>query len=287
MVQLHTQDIKTTEILGWEGVHLFHFMSSSCSQKVRVFLNLKGIAWESHLIDISQGENFTPWYLGINPRGLVPTLVIDGEVHIESNDIMQLLDDRFADNKLIPEGVEVAVGALLRHEDDLHLDLRTITFRYTQPRGKAPKSEQDLKNYKAGGTGTVEGVPDSRKKIEIDFWQAVARDGITDTAIQKSASRFLGALNELDKKLAAHPYLLGEALSVLDIAWCIYVNRLVRCGYPLERLHGNVNAWFRPLRERPEFAKEMIVPPEIQKSVDANHLQQKQDGTSFVEVAGL
>jgi len=131
LVQLHTQDIKTTEILGWEGVHLFHFMSSSCSQKVRVFLNLKGIAWESHLIDISQGENFTPWYLGINPRGLVPTLVIDGEVHIESNDIMQLLDERFANNKLIPEGVEVAVGALLRHEDDLHLDLRTITFRYT------------------------------------------------------------------------------------------------------------------------------------------------------------
>jgi len=39
------------------------------------------------------GENFTDWYLGINPRGLVPTLVADGEVHIESNDIITLLEE--------------------------------------------------------------------------------------------------------------------------------------------------------------------------------------------------
>ena len=48
MVQLLDSDIKTREVLDWKGVHLIHYMGSSCSQKVRIFLNLKGIDWESH-----------------------------------------------------------------------------------------------------------------------------------------------------------------------------------------------------------------------------------------------
>ena len=40
MVQLLDSDIKTREVLDWEGVHLIHYMMSSCSQKVRIFLNL-------------------------------------------------------------------------------------------------------------------------------------------------------------------------------------------------------------------------------------------------------
>jgi len=43
MVQLVESDIKTREVLDWKGVHVLHFMGSSCSQKLRVFLNLKGI----------------------------------------------------------------------------------------------------------------------------------------------------------------------------------------------------------------------------------------------------
>src|SRR5436190_16062106 len=78
MVQLVESDIKTREVLDWKGVHVLHFMGSSCSQKLRVFLNLKGIPWESHHVDLIANENFRPWFLGINPRGLVPVLVHDG-----------------------------------------------------------------------------------------------------------------------------------------------------------------------------------------------------------------
>ena len=52
MVQLADGDIKTREVLGWKGVHVLHFMGSSCSQKLRIFLNLKGIPWQSHPIDL-------------------------------------------------------------------------------------------------------------------------------------------------------------------------------------------------------------------------------------------
>jgi Glutathione S-transferase, N-terminal domain len=102
MVQLVDSDIKTREVLDWKGVHVLHFMGSSCSQKLRIFLNLKGIKWESHLVDLFTNENFLPWFLGINPRGLVPVLVHDGAVHIESNDIIQYLEQKFPTPKLIP-----------------------------------------------------------------------------------------------------------------------------------------------------------------------------------------
>ena len=142
MVQLIESDIQTKEVLDWKGLHLFHFASSSCSQKTRVSLNLKNINWHSHLVDLGASENCTEYYLGINPRGLVPTLVHDGEVHIESNDILTLLDERFPNVRLIPSGMEDQVAVLLHHEDDLHLDLRTLTFRFTQPRGKEPRSKR-------------------------------------------------------------------------------------------------------------------------------------------------
>ncbi len=75
MVQLVDSDIKTREVLGWKGIHVLHFAGSSCSQKLRVFLNLKGIEWQSHPVDLPNYENMQPWFLGINPRGLVPVLV--------------------------------------------------------------------------------------------------------------------------------------------------------------------------------------------------------------------
>jgi glutathione S-transferase len=130
MVQLIDADIKTREVLAWRGVHVLHYMGSSCSQKLRIFLNLKNIKWESHLVDLFTNENYSEWFLGINPRGLVPVLVHDGTVHIESNDIIAYLEERFREPRLIPADTANEMAALLKHEDDLHLDLRTLSFRF-------------------------------------------------------------------------------------------------------------------------------------------------------------
>ena len=287
MVQLLETDIRTRDVLGWKGVHLFHFHGSSCSQKTRIVLNLKGVEWEAHPIDLPRGENLSARFLGINPRGLVPTLVVDGEVHIESNDIVTLLDRRFPAPRLIPEGREADMAGLLRHEDDLHHDLRTISFRFTQPRPRAPKSAEALADYRAGGSGTVLGDRDPDKAAEIAYWERIARDGITDEAIRASAARFRRSFEELDRRLGAAPYILGAQMSMADIAWFIYVNRLDLCGYPVERLHPDLFAWFRPLRERPEFAREVAVPPAIRTAIDENHRRQRAAGKTLIDVAGL
>ncbi|MEE2760326.1 MAG: glutathione S-transferase family protein [Pseudomonadota bacterium] len=285
MVKLADRDIATREVLDWRGLHLFHFKGSSCSQKTRIFLNLKDIDWESHPLDLGAGENHTYYFLGINPRGLVPCLIFEGEVHIESNDIMTMLDVRYPERKLIPQGREDKMAALLHHEDELHLDLRTITFRFTQPRGRTPRSQERLVQFRSGGTGTVHGVADPNKQREIDFWERINRDGITDEAIRVSAGKFRDALDNLDKTLEESVNLLDDNLSILDIAWFIYVNRLKLCGYPTAQLHPHVETWFQRLYGRDEFRREVPIDPKIQAAIDENHRRQAEAGNTLTEVA--
>lgn len=287
MVQLVDSDIKTREVLGWKGVHVLHFMGSSCSQKLRIFLNLKGIPWESHVVDLHGNENFRPWFLGINPRGLVPVLVYDGAVHIESNDIITHLEKAFPELRLIPPGYENEVAALLEHEDHLHLDLRTLSFRFVFAPPGPPKPAEALQSYAANGSGTVQGTADRDKAVQIEFWQRAAREGFPDDRARASAQKFRAAFDALDRRLAAQPYLMGDTLSVLDIAWFIYANRLSLGGYPLARLHPRVQTWFETLRGRPEFAKEVAMPPEAVQRIEATRRAHAQAGKTMEQVAGF
>ena len=287
MVQLLDSDIKTREVLDWKGIHLIHYTRSSCSQKVRIFLNLKGIDWESHTIDLSANENVEPWFLGINPRGLVPVLVHDGAVHIESNDTIQYLETIFPEPRLIPVGHEKEVAALLKHEDDLHLDLRTLSFRFVFNRPGAPKTPEQLMKYRTNGTGTVRGQKDGDRDIQLEWWERAAKEGYTDERTRAAAHKFRAEFDALEKTLAQHPYLLGQDLTVLDIAWFIYAHRLSLAGYPFARLHPRVDAFVQKLRARPEFVKEVATPPEFDAHLAATRKAQLQAGKSLVMVAGF
>ena len=167
MVQLVDSDIKTREVLGWNGVHVLHFAGSSCSQKLRIFLNLKGIPWQSHPIDLPSNENFRPWFLGINPRGLVPVLVHDGAVHIESNDIIQYLEQKFPTPKLDPgrprergRGAAPARGRSASRPSHLELPLRVRAARTAEARRGAQELRRKRLGHRAGPAGPRQADPD-------------------------------------------------------------------------------------------------------------------------------
>jgi glutathione S-transferase len=278
MVQLIDADIRTREVLDWKGLHVFHHPVSSCSQKLRIFLNMKGVPWHSHPVDLFGNENLTPYFLGINPRGLVPVLVDDGAVHIESNDILLHIEERFPEPRLIPPGMTEEMARLLRFEDDLHLDLRTLSFRFLFAPPHSPKSDDDLDRYATTGSGTVGGEKDAHIDREIGFWKVLAAHGITDDAARASAAKFHDAFAELETRLAISPYLLGDSFSLLDIAWIVYTQRLRLSGYPLERLHPRLGAWLAEHAERPEIAREITLPHEMapmiaerQQAIAARH----------------
>ena len=76
-------------------IELYHGLPSTCSKKVRLVLYEKGLPFKSHLMDLRKFEQHAPDYLKLNPGGVVPTLVHDGAVIIESSVIMEYLEDAF------------------------------------------------------------------------------------------------------------------------------------------------------------------------------------------------
>ena len=253
-MRIPDDEIRTVEVRQWRGVHLLHFSESSCSQKVRIMLREKGIPWESHPVDLARQQHVTPWFLGINPRGVVPALVHDGVVHVESNDILEYLDERVASaaEPFFPQNDRERriVRASLELEDSLHMDLRTITMGFLAPASLARKSPKTLEAYER------DGAPDPKRDAEVAWWRRFAEVGIPDADARASAAAFGRAFDQLDTRLAGEPWLLGERISVLEIAWFISVHRLVLAAYPLER-HPHLRAHYERLLERPGFAAEV------------------------------
>lgn len=287
MVQLDDGDIHTREVLDWRGLHILHGQMSSCSQKLRIFLNLKGIDWQGHEINLAESETYGAWFRGINPRALVPVLVWDGAVHIESNDILALLEEKFPEPCLIPPDHAAEVAGLLRAEDDLHLDLRALSFRFVIGRMTSNKSPELLASYRDGG-GTVRGAPDQAKRAqEIDFYERLAEEGITDDAARAAAAKFRTAFDDFERRLADAPYFLGETISVMDVAWFVYASRLDFGGYPFARLHPKVEAWRQGLAADERFAREVEPPPPVREAIARNRADVERSGTTFVDITGF
>ena len=256
-MKLLSSDIKTKEILDWKGVHLLNYQFSACSMKTRIYLNLKKIPFTSHQINLSAGENFSEWFQGINPRSLVPVLIHDGEVHIESNDILEYLEGCYKESPLIPENMEEEIKELLKFEDNLHVDIRNITFKFLVPRFlNKGKSVQP----KAKNKATLNGELDSMDDVNRNFWEHYEKYGITDEDASRSLIRFRTALEDLNDQLEDSPYILGAELSLVDIAWFIYATRIQHANYPLQRLHPNVSGWYERLYANVLFRKEVRRP---------------------------
>ena len=256
-MKLLSSDIKTKEILDWKGVHLLNYQFSACSMKTRIYLNLKKIPFTSHQINLSAGENFSEWFQGINPRSLVPVLIHDGEVHIESNDILEYLEGCFKESPLIPENMEEKIKELLKFEDNLHVDIRNITFKFLVPRflNKGKSIQPKAKNK-----ATLNGELDSMDDVNRNFWEHYEKYGITDEDASRSLIRFRTALEDLNDQLEDSPYILGAELSLVDIAWFIYATRIQHANYPLQRLHPNVSGWYERLYANVLFRKEVRRP---------------------------
>lgn len=83
-------------------LELYHAGLTACSKKARLCLREKGLDYVSHYVNLSRFEHHRPEYLKLNPNGLVPTLVHDGAVIIESTVINEYLDDVFPEIALRP-----------------------------------------------------------------------------------------------------------------------------------------------------------------------------------------
>ena len=81
---------------------LHGYFRSSAAYRTRIALNLKGVAYDQHGVDLRTGEQRSEAFLALNPQGLVPALEVDGAVITQSTAILEWLDETYADPPLMP-----------------------------------------------------------------------------------------------------------------------------------------------------------------------------------------
>jgi maleylacetoacetate isomerase len=82
---------------------LYSYWRSSTSYRVRIALNLKGIAYETIPVDLVAGDQNAPGYAAVNPSQGVPTLVLDdGTVLTQSMAILEFLEESHPIPPILP-----------------------------------------------------------------------------------------------------------------------------------------------------------------------------------------
>jgi glutathione S-transferase len=90
-----------------------HWFPGTCSRVVLVALEELEVPYETRMVNMLAGEQLGPDYLALNPKGKVPTLVVDGRPMTENPAIHTYLAGRYPEAGLLPAGdPELEIDAL-------------------------------------------------------------------------------------------------------------------------------------------------------------------------------
>lgn len=225
-------------------IELYHNDMSVCAQKVRFALGEKKLKWEGHHLNLRAGDQQRPEYLKLNPNAVVPTLVDDGTVIIESTVICEYLDDAYPEPPLRPkDAVGRARMRLWTKQLDEGVHAATsvvssaIAFRYQ----KLAIGMEELKKFH-------QKMPDPGKRERS--WENITK-GIESRYFPESIKRFDQLLGDMETELAESPWLAGTEFSLADIGYAPYVTRLDHLELQfLWDKRPHIPAWYERLLER-------------------------------------
>ncbi len=83
-------------------MQLYNFFRSGTSHRLRIALNLKGLAYDYVPVDLRTEQHLGAEFKVLNPQGLVPALIVDGRVLIQSPAIIEWLEERYPAPALLP-----------------------------------------------------------------------------------------------------------------------------------------------------------------------------------------
>lgn len=195
-----------------DGFVLYNAPQSTCSQRVRFVLHVKGKAFEEHRLDLFAGDQLRPEYLAINPNGVVPALVHHGRKVIDSAVIIEYLDELYREPEpLVPEEpVErAAMRSLMRFIDEV-----------PTPAVRVPSYNLAfLRHFRSMTEVEFQALADS-KPLRREFLLKMGRTGFPQEEMDASMGRLARGIARMDEtiEVSGGPWLMGERITLADIA---------------------------------------------------------------------
>jgi glutathione S-transferase len=201
-----------------KGLHLFHFVMSNCSQRVRLGLEEKGVDWTSHHLDLPNNAHVSADYQRINPNGVVPTLVHDGQVVLESNDILVYLDEHFPDPPLRPSEslARAAMDARISDSSGFQSVIKVLSHELLfRPFRKIGSEEIEL--YER----------DHNDPVLVAWLRDYAEAGPAwESRVREANEGLESGLRTLETSLEKSEWLSGDRYGLADISWAVNYHRL-------------------------------------------------------------
>ncbi len=233
-------------VLDFKGIHLYHADVSNCAARVRFLLDEKGLAWESHHINLRKKENVTAAYFAINSKGIVPSLVHDGTVVVESNDILRYLEEKFPEPSFLPasQAGREKVDEWLTLSGDIHMP-GIKTFQYVKVNSKLlQKTEEEVERYRR--------LQKHEDMLSFHAKHDTPGSNFSDEEFSNAVAMLDTAFSEMDAMLSGNDWMIDNTYSLTDISWAPSITTLLRGGFPFEK-YANVTAWYARIGERPAF----------------------------------
>jgi glutathione S-transferase len=238
---------------------LHNYWSSVCSQKVRWCLAEKGLSYENRHVNLFEFEHWTPEYLKMNPKSVVPALDHDGRIVIESNVIIEYLEDTFPSAGPGLRPADPYARAQMRiwmfnSEEIAHENVNTCSHN---PRHAA--------RHKAKGY-----TREVLEKIAARCANPVIRNrllnrverGVSKREENEAYEALDFLLDQVEQALAKSPWLAGNEFSLGDIAMGPFINRIEILERPemvSAARRPRLAEWWQRVQARPAFKEAFAV----------------------------
>jgi len=205
-------------------IKLYQSAGSPNSRRVRIFLAEKGLSIPLVPVDLGQGEQHSEEYRAINPRRVVPTLVLeDGTAIGEVPAIIRYLEETYPQTPLLGETAKEKA-------------LVTMWERRAELEGFAAVMEA-IRNAAPGLKGRAIAGP-------YDYEQ------IPELA-ERSKLRVKNFFADLDARLAGAPFVAGDRFSVADITALVTVDFAAKAiDFPVPEEHVALKRWYDQVSKR-------------------------------------
>ncbi len=251
---------------------LYKSGNSICTQKVMITLREKGLTPETQNLNLFANEQYDPAYLKINPKGVVPTLVDDGRIIIESTLICEYLEEAYPEPRLVPADPWLKAQMRLWSkaiDEGIFEATRELSFSAMfREKMRAMSEEQREMRFRNVGD------PQKGARFKSTYEHGVASPYVFQAvaSYEKLFKNMEAALGDEAPQGPGGPWVLGREMSLGDINLMPFVARLNYLNlldlWTADRPH--VIAWWRRVQEVPSFRAAIL---EQTSEADADNMK--------------